>query len=275
LVGFLNHDPKTLGLMYAALSTWMLGYPDQAVKIADERDAFARRLGHPFDLGFALTVGAWVFDHLGQPDQQLTRAKEADRVGRDSSLPVLTDYVVPACSGIAFIRKDRVAEGIALLERGLAVWEGSGGQIGMPYWKSVLAEAMAQRGDLGRAFDLIDEVLEQIERPGWGERVYLAEILRIKVWLFALKGDPAGAERAYIASLDWARTQRAKSWELRTATSYAGLMREQGRVREACDLLAPVYAWFTEGFGTKDLKEAKALLEELETAGTLAPAAGA
>jgi predicted ATPase len=190
-------------------------------------------------------------------------------------LPVLTEYVVPACSGIALIRKDRVAEGIALLERGLAVWEGSGGQIGMPYWKSVLAEAIAQRGDLGRAFDLVDEVIEQIERPGWGERVYLAEILRIKGWLFALKGDPAGAERAYIASLDWARTQQAKSWELRTATSYARLMREQGRVREACDLLAPVYAWFTEGFGTKDLKEAKALLEELETAGTLAPAAGA
>ena len=67
----------------------------------------------------------------------------------------------------------------------------------------------------------------------------------------------------------------AKSWELRTATSYARLMRDQGRVGEAHELLAPVYAWFTEGFGTKDLKEAKALLEELETAGTLAPAAGA
>jgi predicted ATPase len=70
-------------------------------------------------------------------------------------------------------------------------------------------------------------------------------------------------ERTYIASLDWARQQQAKSWELRTATSYARLMRNQGRGREACELLAPVYGWFTEGFATKDLRDAKALLEEL------------
>jgi predicted ATPase len=78
-----------------------------------------------------------------------------------------------------------------------------------------------------------------------------------------LKGDPAGAESAYLASLDWARTQQAKSWELRTATGHARLMRDQGRAREAYELLAPVYGWFTEGFDTRDLKEAKALLEEL------------
>ena len=81
--------------------------------------------------------------------------------------------------------------------------------------------------------------------------------------LLALKGDPEGAERDYIASLDWARQQQAKSWELRTATSYARLLRDQGRIDEAHELLAPVYGWFTEGFGTKDLKDAKALLEEL------------
>ena len=72
-----------------------------------------------------------------------------------------------------------------------------------------------------------------------------------------------GAERNYLASLDWARQQQAKSWELRTATSYARLMRDQGRISEAYDLLAPVYGWFTEGFDTRDLKEAKALLDEL------------
>ena len=78
-----------------------------------------------------------------------------------------------------------------------------------------------------------------------------------------MKGDPAGAERAYIASLDWARTQQAKSWELRTATSYTRLMRDQGKRTEARDLLAPVYGWFTEGFDTLDLNEGKALLHEL------------
>jgi hypothetical protein len=106
-----------------------------------------------------------------------------------------------------------------------------------------------------------------IERPGWEERQYYAEALRVKGWLLSLKGDSQGAEGAYIASLDWARTQQAKSWELRTATSYARLMRDQGRVGDARDLLTPVYRWFTEGFATKDLKEAKALLSELTGAG--------
>ena len=129
--------------------------------------------------------------------------------------------------------------------------------------------------DLAGALDLLDEILAQVERPGWEERCHYAEILRIKGWLLSLKGDPAGAERAHMASLDWARTQQAKSWELRTATSYARLLREQGRVGEAYELLAPVCGWFTEGFGTKDLKDAKALLEELETSGPLAPAAHA
>jgi predicted ATPase len=263
LVGILNHELKTNSLIFRALSAWMLGYPDQAVKISDERDGFARRIGHPFDLGFALTIGSILYDHLGQPDEQLKRAEEADRVGRESSLPILSECLAPACSGIAFIRKGRVDEGTASLEQGLAVWAGSGGQVLVPYFKSVLAEAMAQLAELGRGLHLIDESIEQIERSGWEERWYLAEILRIKGWLLSLKGDPEGAERANIASLDWARTQQAKSWELRTATSYARLLRDQNRGAEAHALLAPVYAWFTEGFGTKDLKEAKALLDEL------------
>jgi hypothetical protein len=90
---------------------------------------------------------------------------------------------------------------------------------------------MAQLGNLAAALDLVDEAIAQIERPGWEERWYYAETLRIKGRLLALKGDLAGAERSYIASLDWARTQQANSWELRTATGYARLMHEQGRAR--------------------------------------------
>ena len=122
-----------------------------------------------------------------------------------------------------------------------------------------------QLGDLERALALIDKAIEQIERPGWEERHYYAEALRIRGRLLSLKGDPAGAEHAYIASLDWARTQQAKSWELRSATSYARLMCDQGRVGEADDLLAPIYGWFTEGFDTKDLIDAKALLDKLRS----------
>jgi hypothetical protein len=129
--------------------------------------------------------------------------------------------------------------------------------------KSALAEGMAGLGDLDGALWVIDEVIAQIEQPGGEEREHYAETLRIKGWVLSLKEDLEGAERNFLASLDWARRQQAKSWELRTSTSYARLMRDQGRAREAHDLLAPVYGWFIEGFDTKDLQDAKSLLAEL------------
>jgi predicted ATPase len=275
LVGMLNHDPKSSTLIFSAISTWMLGYPEQAAQMIDAAHDHARRRGHPFNLGFSLTTGAHVFDFLGEPEAWLKRIEEAERLGRETSLLVLTQVLVPLCSGIALIGNARAAEGVASLERGIAIYEEGGGRVVTPYCRSRLAEGVAQLGDLAAALALVDEAIAQIERPGWEERQYYAEALRVKGWLLSLEGDPAGAERAYVASLDWARTQQTKSWELRTTTSYAGLLRDQGRVSEAYELLAPVYSWFAEGFGTKDLKEAKALLEELERAGMLAPAAGA
>jgi hypothetical protein len=116
--------------------------------------------------------------------------------------------------------------------------------------------------------------VKRLRQPGWEERLYYVDALLVKGWLHLLKGEPAAAERCYRAALDWARAQQAKSWELRTATSYARLMRDQGRVGEAYELLAPVYGWFTEGFGTKDLKDAKALLDVLVDASALPASEG-
>lgn len=170
----------------------------------------------------------------------------------------------PAASGSAWIRKRREADGIPLIQAALAFWDASGGGIVIPYFKLILAERLAQQGDVQGALELIDESIAQIERPGWDERYCYAEVLRIKGWLLSCQGDVAGAERYYGASIDQARQQHAKSWELRSASSYARLLREQGRVKDARDLLAPVYGWFTEGFKTRDLREAKALLDLLE-----------
>jgi predicted ATPase len=222
-----------------------------------------RALRHPFDLGWALTVRSLVFDHLGEPEEQLKRAEEAERLGREASMPLLAVILAPLMTGIALTRKRRFADGIALARPALAAWEGVGGRLASPYVKSVLAEAMAQLGNIDDALDLINDAIAQIERPGWEERHYYAEALRTRGCLLLLKGDMAGAERNYIASLDWARQQQAKSWELRAAMGMARLWRDQGKRAEARDLLAPVYGWFTEGFDTPDLKEAKALLREL------------
>jgi tetratricopeptide (TPR) repeat protein len=264
MVGLLNQDLKTFALTWMALSTWMLGYPDQAVKISDAALAHARQLGHPFNLSWCLTYGALVFEHVGEPEELLKHVEEGERVARENSLPFVTEVLARSQFGVALIRKGEFTAGVASLKAGLAIWENGGGRL-CRHLKSVLAEGIAQLGDLDGALDLIGEIIAQIERPGWEERHYYAETLRIKGWVLSLKGDLEGAERNYLASLDRTRQQQAKSWELRTATSYARFMGDQGRIREAYDLLEPIYGWFTEGFDTLDLREAKAMLDELAT----------
>ena len=169
----------------------------------------------------------------------------------------------PLRRGLVLILEGSAAEGIPPPKASMAFWDSIGGKVWSPYANSVLAYGRAMTGGVDNALNLIDEQIAQVERPGWEERVHYAEILRLKGWILKLKDDLVGAEKNYLASLDWAREPQAKSWELRTSTSLARLWQSQGKIKEAHDLLAPVYDWFTEGFDTKDLIEAKALLAEL------------
>ena len=259
-----NYDPKTLAGIYLPLALWMLGYPDRAVAIVHEGDFHARRIGHPFDSGFVLTLGAWVFHYRREPEKQYACNEAIQKLARDSGLPFLSQVLAPFLStGISLAQMGRLSEGIEHMQTGIRLWESAGARTVTPYIRSRLGEALALSGDVEGGLSHVDEMLEQISRPGWQERSHLAEILRLKGWMLSLKGDFAGAEKNYLASFDWAREQQAKSWELRTATSLARLWRDKGKVQQARELLAPVYGWFTEGFDTRDLKEAKALLEEL------------
>ena len=259
----LNQDPKTNCSIYCALATWAIGYPDRAVRMISEMDAHSLRRAHVFDRGAGLYMGAEVFEYRGEPEEVRKRAEECDRMGRENSMPMLWAGWAPLRRGLALILEGRAAEGITPLKAGMAFWDSIGGKLWSPYANSVLAYGMAMTGDVDNALNLIDEQIAQVERPGWEERVNYAEILRLKGWVLTLKNDFEGAEKNYIASLDWAREQEAKSWELRTSTSLARLWQSQGKRKEAHDLLAPVYNWFTEGFDTKDLIEAKALLDQV------------
>jgi tetratricopeptide (TPR) repeat protein len=263
LADILNHDSKTQAGIWASISTWILGYPDRALRLSNEKDAHARQRAHPFDLGYALTTGAHEFDHRYDHEDLHKRAEECERLGRENSLPVLWAYLAPIGHGLALIREGKPAEGVVRLKAGLTFWEATGGKVRGPILYTFLAESMALTGDLDNALQLIDEQIAQIERPGWEERLHYAEILRLKGWMLSLKGDLEGAERNFLTSLDWARRQQAKMWELRTSTSLARLWQGQGKRQDAYELLAPVYGWFTEGFDTTDLQDAKSLLDEL------------
>ena len=264
LVKMINTDTKSAASAYLSQAMWKTGYPEKGARLSNQAVEHARALGHPFNLGHTLTIGSDVFDFRGEPAVLRKRADEAERVGRENNLPFLSGYLALSRAGIALLHEGKTADGIAQLKAGLAVWDESGGKVRSPYLKSVLAEAMAISGEIDDALKLLDEQIEQVEQPGWEERVDFAEILRIKGRVLYLKDDLFGAEQYYIKSLDVAREQQSKSWELRTSTSLAKLWQSQGKLRAAHKLLKSVYEWFTEGFDTKDLKEAKALLEALQ-----------
>ena len=168
-----NSDPKTQAGVFGSICAWILGYPDRALRLSDERDAHARRRGHLFDVGWALTIGAHEFDHRFDHKDLRRRAEECERLGRENSLPLLWAIHAPFSYGQAFIREGKIVEGIASLKAGIAAWEASGGRVRMPIQKAFLAEAMALTGDLENALDLIDQQIAQVERPGWEERLSL------------------------------------------------------------------------------------------------------
>ena len=259
-----GNDSRTAVGIFASQSLWMLGYPDKAAHVSDQKDADARRLGHPFDIGWALTWGSYVFDYRCEPDRLLARVGEADRLTREQSiLPVFSSALVPMVEGLALLRKGQLPKAISSLRAGIDGWKSTGGNLNLPYLTSALAEALALAGDLDAGLRLLDDSLEQIERPGWHERVWLAETLRLKGWVFMRQGKRVEAEAQLRASIERARRQRAKSWELRSATTLAELLIEGGRRDAALDLLAPIYGWFTEGFETHDLRAARSLLDDL------------
>ena len=264
LADVMNSDPKTIAGMYVSFGAWMLGYPDRAVQLSDAADAHARRRGNPFDLGIALYLGCWIRDFRCEPERFLARGEEAERHGRAHSLPFVSDVLAQFILGTALLRAGRLAEGILHLRDAMEKSNASGCLTYLPYLRALLAEGFALSGDPEGGLRLVEESLAQIARPGWKERSHLAEVLRLKAWMQQQQGKLAVAEETYLASLDFAREQQAKSWELRTSTSLACLWRSQGKHKEALDLLKPVYNWFTEGFDTKDLKDAKALLDELQ-----------
>jgi len=263
LADLTNVDPRTVVEIYLSIGTWILGYPDQALQLREAMDTHARRRQHPFDIGYALTFGGQVWDLCREPEALLASVEESDRLGRAHSLPFISEVLAQMLRGIAYLRAGRLEECIPQLRGALDKWTAGGALLWMPYLRAVLAEGLALRGDLEGGLTLVEESLNQISRPGWEERSHQAEVLRLKGWMLQERGERAAAEESYLASLDVAREQQAKSWELRTATSLARLWRSQGKRQEARELLTSVHGWFTEGFATRDLIEAKALLDEI------------
>jgi predicted ATPase len=259
-----NNDPYTGEGIYRGQYLWIMGYPDQALAANRETENNARRRGHPFDLAFALTLGAQLFDYLGDSEALLQRTEEAEHIGKEHGIALLGEIMVEISRGIAWLRAGRVADAAAQLDRGIARLMLTGHRIWIGYLKALRAEAVAQSGDLELAAALLDECVARIEAGE--ERSHFAEVLRLRGWLLVQKGELDAAEATLRRAIKVARGQEARSWELRAATTLARLLASRGKRDRAAALLQPVFDGFTEGYATKDIKNARALLAELSVA---------
>ena len=237
-----------------------LGYPDRALVQSGAAVAEAQRLVHPPSLAVSLAIGARVLSLLGD------NAVLAEWVDQLTAVTTAQGFAHWGAQGTIYhgwvkLRHGDVVEGLCLLRSGSTAYRSTGAQGNMPYHLALLVEACEIAGQNEEGVPLLDEATRIVEETG--ERWLAAELNRRKGQLLLRQGQTEVAEQLYRSALGIAAEQEAKLWELRAAVSLARLRRDQGQRVEAHDLLAPVYGWFTEGFGTPDLKEAKALLDEL------------
>jgi predicted ATPase len=257
-----GQDIKVAILCYRSWAQWILGYPDVALADADCALKDAREIGQAATLMYALNVTSWFHMLCRDFVQVSAKANEliplADEKGAKlwKALGVLNQ-------GCSLVVTGKASDAVAKLTLGINAYSATGSTIWLPYYQSYLARALSGIGQFGDAWHQIVEAMTGMEKAK--EKWCEAELKRVagEIALMSPERDGARAEAYFESALAVARKQQAKSWELRAAMSLARLWRDQGKVQQARELLAPVYGWFTEGFDTRDLKEAKTLLEEL------------
>lgn len=257
---FGGHDPCVCAHTLSAWSLWALGYPDQALDSQNEALALARKLEHPFSLALALSQAAHIYclRREAQAVQECAKGLLALATEQDFADHLAIGTYLQSWAQMNLGRGEgTTAQLRQVLDSRRATVESEG-----PYLTAVVAEIFGLEGRVDEGLRLLAEALEKSEKGG--ERFWEAELHRLTgvLLLSVSKDNTSKAETCFHKAIDVARGQRAKSLELRATTSLARLWQRQGKQGEASELLAPVYEWFTEGFDTLDLKEAKALLHE-------------
>jgi TOMM system kinase/cyclase fusion protein len=257
-----GYDSGVHCLSFGAWALWYLGYPDQALRRIHDALTLAQKLSHPFSLAFALAFAAWL--------HQLRREGQAAQEQAAATIALATDQGFPfweswgtVLQGSVLAEQGQSVEGIAQMRQGIAAWRATGAELQLPYYLALLMEAYGKAGQAEEGLRVLAEALTAVHKTG--ERQHEAELYRLKGELLLKQDipDEQEAESCLHQAVDIARQQQAKSLELRAAMSLSHLWQQQGKRTEAYDLLAPIYGWFTEGFDTTDLQEAKALLDAL------------
>ena len=258
-------DPRSAGLAWLALDFWLLGYPDQAVRARDDAIARAHEAAHAITLAHALRVGGLLVDAMLRDWHSAREHAEALKsFAEQQRLPFWLAWAKFIYARGLFEREASPATVAQMHEALIEIGLGSH-RLEQPSLLVMLAESYGRLGQVEIGLNLIGEAFALVEATD--QRCWEAEIHRTRGNLLALRKEAGAAEAVscFERAIAVGRSQSAKCFELRAATSLARLRRDEGKRVEARDLLAPVYDWFTEGFDTADLKDAKALLRELSS----------
>ena len=257
-----GHDPGVCARAVGGMALWLLGYPDQAVEKVRDAVALAETLSHPFSHVQALGISSYIYQLRQETGP--TRDCASATIALCDEHQIAPHYLASGIvlGGWAMATDGQADDGIAEIEKGISAYRETQMGLRQPYYLALLAEIFGKTGREADGLNAVNEAIEFTDTSG--ERSWEAELHRLKGELLLKHSPdaPAEAEVCFNRAIEIARAHDIKAWHLRAATSLARLWHDQDKAAEARDLLAPVYAWFTEGFGTPDLKAAKALLDE-------------
>ena len=259
-----GQNPKSAILAFQASTLHLMGYADQASAMAKAAIDHSREINHANTMAYVLVYGAVIIAHCRRDlDVAVAGNTSLLSLANEQDLALWKATGMIQAGWIASLRGEH-AEAIATAETGLEDLRVTGTTLHQPLVMAQIIEVHAANGQYDKALALLDEAMEHVDRTN--ERLFEAELYRLKGEQLILArgfGDLAEVEKLFLKSLEIARKQNAKSWELRTATSLARLWLQQEKLGDARNLLQPIHAWFTEGFDTADWIDAKALLDSL------------
>ena len=273
-------DPGVSGLTYLAWALWFLSYPEQAMKKAPEAFALAQELSHSFSSAWAVNLATKVQLWRREGPAVQEQAEVMLRIATEQDMPYWLAQGT-MLRGWALAEQGQEEEGIVQMHQGFTAWRAMGTRVAASYFLALPVEAYRRMGQVEKGQKALTEALTLVDNTG--EHFYEAELYRLKGELTLqskvqgpksevinspgseVRSPESEAEECYLQALGISRKQQAKSLELRATMSLARLWQQQGKHHKAHRMLSDIYNWFTEGFDTKDLQEAKALLESLES----------
>jgi class 3 adenylate cyclase/predicted ATPase len=257
-----GQDLRVTCLSFRSMALWLLGYPETALKDADDALREARQIEHAATLMFTLNFPILVNTYCGNYDAANELLEELAVLAEEKGAPFRKAEGVLR-RGYILTLTGKAAKAVEMVSNGIALWRSAGSTIFTPEHEFMLAIAHADSGQFDEAWRLISKAMTAMQSTK--ERWCEAEVNRVagEIALKSPERDVAKAQAYFERSLIVARAQEAKSWELRAAMSMARLLSDQGKLQTARDLLAPIYDWFTEGFDTSDLRQARTLLAAL------------